>query len=55
MFTKLLKKLFSKPEKDEHLAFYEDIPEPEIKVFKCNVHIRFKKSCPTCLQAQGYA
>ena len=44
MFTKLLKKLFTPTrQKDEHLAFYEDIPEPEIAVFKCTTHIKFKK------------
>ena len=45
MFIKLLKKLFTPArQKDEHLAFYEDIPEPEITVFKC----------PICLKAHGY-
>ena len=55
MFIKLLKKLFLPArQKDEHLAFYEDIPEPEIAVFKCTTHIKFKKSCQICLKAHGY-
>jgi hypothetical protein len=56
MFIKLLKKIFTPTkQKDEHLSFYEDMPEPEITVFKCSQHVRFKKSCPTCLKAHGYA
>ena len=43
-------------EKDEHLQLYEDVPEPEVPVLveekiKCNTHLRFKKSCPTCVEA----
>ena len=56
MFIKLLKKIFTPTgQKDEHLEFYEDIPKPEIPVFRCSQHVRFKKSCPTCLKAHGYA
>ena len=54
MFIKLLKKLIPSKEKDEHLSFYEDVPKPEIAVFKCTTHIKFKKSCPICLKAHGY-
>ena len=45
--------------KDEHLELYEDVPEPEIPVHKeesrlhCSGHLRFKKSCPRCLEIVG--
>jgi|5B_taG_2_1085324.scaffolds.fasta_scaffold18530_4 hypothetical protein len=55
MFIKFFKKIFTpKPQKDPHLAFYEDVPEPEIPILKCAKHIKFKKSCPICLQSKGY-
>tara|TARA_R100001369_G_scaffold91436_2_gene132740 strand:- start:489 stop:665 length:177 start_codon:yes stop_codon:yes gene_type:complete len=57
MFIKLLKKLFTPTrQKDEHLSFYEDtaFAKPEIAVLKCTTHIKFKKSCPICLKANGY-
>jgi len=54
MFIKLLKKLIPSKEKDEHLSFYEDVPKPEIPLLKCFKHIAFKKSCLTCLKANGY-
>ena len=39
MIKKLISKLFgikqcTCPEKDEHLQLYEDVPEPEIPVYK---------------------
>jgi len=37
--------------KDEHLEFYEDVPEPTIKVNHCDTHIRFIKSCSACLMS----
>lgn len=55
MFIKFLKNLFYKEEKDPHIALYEDLPEPEVPILKCAKHIKFKKSCPICLQAKGYA
>ena len=44
-----------KKEKDEHLQLHEDVPEPDVPVMveekiKCNTHLRFKKSCPTCVE-----
>ena len=55
MFIKFFKNLFTpEPQKDPHIALYEDVPEPEIPILKCAKHIRFKKSCPTCLQSKGY-
>ena len=52
-----VKNLFKKAEeKDPHLELYEDVPEPEVPVIlkektKCNTHLRFKKSCPICVEA----
>ena len=46
-------------EKDEHLELYEAMPESEIPVHKeesklhCSGHLRFKKSCPRCLEIVG--
>ena len=53
MFIKFLKKLFKpKIQKDVHIEIYEDAPKP---ILKCAQHIKFKKSCPVCLQSKGYA
>ena len=38
-------------QKDEHLEFYEDVPEPTIKVNHCDTHTRFIKSCSACLMS----
>ena len=58
LWKKFVNWLFSwqKKEKDEHLQLYEDVPEPEVPVIlkektKCNTHLRFKKSCPICVEA----
>ena len=58
VWKKIVNWLFSwqKKEKDEHLQLYEDVPEPEVPVLveekiKCNTHLRFKKSCPICVEA----
>jgi len=56
--NKFVSWLFSWQEekKDPHLELYEDVPEPEVPVIlkektKCNTHLRFKKSCPICVEA----
>jgi len=58
LWKKFVNWLFSwqKKEKDEHLQLHEDVPEPDVPVMveekiKCNTHLRFKKSCPTCVEA----
>ena len=41
-------------EVDEHIEFYTEVPEPEVPVHEekqmhCGSHLRFRKSCPTCV------
>ena len=44
---------------DEHAELYLKVPESEIPVHKeesklhCSGHLRFKKSCPRCLEIVG--
>jgi|TARA_R100001480_G_scaffold1260_1_gene3875 hypothetical protein len=47
------------PEDDEHIEYYTKVPEPEIPVHKdentlhCSSHLRFRKTCPRCLEIVG--
>tara|TARA_R100001369_G_scaffold4077_1_gene12221 strand:+ start:250 stop:414 length:165 start_codon:yes stop_codon:yes gene_type:complete len=53
MFIKLLKKLFT-PKKQKVKKIIKKIVKKEIKeqeTFFCSTHIKFKKSCPQCIQA----
>jgi len=55
MFIKLLKKLFT-PKKQiiKKKTVKKEIKQQEIKqqeTFFCSTHIKFKKSCPQCIQA----
>jgi len=52
MIKKWLEKIFGKfckcAKKDEHLALYEDVVEPKIKIL-CDKHPdSYKKTCPSC-------
>ena len=44
---------------DPHEELMLHVPEPEIPVYKedsrlhCSGHLRFKKSCPRCLEIVG--
>ena len=56
----LIKGLFTpKKEMDPHEELYLHTPEPEIPVHKeestlhCSGHLRFRKSCPRCLEIVG--
>jgi len=57
----IIKNLFTpkKEEMDPHEELYLHVPEPEIPVYKedsrlhCSGHLRFKKSCPRCLEIVG--
>ena len=48
-----------KEEMDPDEELYLHVPEPEIPVYKedsrlhCSGHLRFKKSCPRCLEIVG--
>jgi len=39
---------------DEHITMYTEVPEPDVPVHEekqlhCGSHVRFIKSCPTCV------
>ena len=41
-------------DEDEHIEFYTKVPEPDVPVHEekqmhCGSHVRFIKSCPTCV------
>jgi hypothetical protein len=54
MIKWLIEKIFGKfcKCKDEHLAMYEDVLKPEIKIV-CDKHPdSYKKTCPSCRAAK---
>ena len=54
MIKWLIEKIFGKfcKCKDEHLAMYEDVLKPDIKIV-CEKHPdSFKKTCPTCRETK---
>ena len=47
--SELLKEGFDKEQKA--LELEEIVEEPVVEKIQCNTHLRFKKSCPICVEA----